>query len=159
MYAIERNGEWQLVTDLRVLGNTFNPTHEQMIAAGYKEVVCDDTEEVIVDYQFNRVEGDTAYFTPVTKSAEQLEQERIESLCEPWVRAMVADMLVMLNEYAIELPVESILTAIGEITMKAEAGGSPYDVVKISAMYTTLRLNGITDIDIPLLAEYIAGGV
>ena len=158
LYAIERDGSWERVGELRVLGNTFNPTHEQMVAAGYKEVVDSEGDGIIVGHQLDRVDGDRAYFDPVVKTAAQVEQERIAGLCEDWVRDMVADMLVILNKYSITLPVESILAATEELTAKAEVAGSPYDVAKVSAIYTTLRLNGITDLDIPLIAEYVIGG-
>ena len=154
MYAKQIDGKWQRFSSVPVLGNTYNPTEEMLLDAGYYHAVDSVADGVVTGYMFDRLDGDKACFVTQTRTEEQ----RVANLCEAWVRDVVGDMLVLLNSYSVQLPVASIRSAINEIATKAEAAGSPYDIVRLSAMYNNLRLNGISDDDIPAIAQHIAEG-
>ena len=62
MYAKQIDGKWQRFSSVPVLGNTYNPTEEMLLDAGYYHAVDSVADGVVTGYMFDRTDGDTAYF-------------------------------------------------------------------------------------------------
>ena len=160
MYAINKNGGWKRVEAPALVGNVYNPQESHLLEHGYYPVVDTPLPEghVATGYAFDRLEDNIAYFNVLSQTPENIEAARLSELAEPWVRNIMVNFLTLLGGYGITLPVETILGAMEEVIAKAQAANAPFDVDALFGMYVNLRLGGLSDEDIPLIADFISGG-